>query len=222
MTTIPKELPKAINWVRRRVLVWAGVAAEIGLQPQQVSELGDLAQEANAALAEYRRLEALTAAQGVLYRSLARRMRARASAQVTQVRGFARTTDSPQAVYAKAQLRTPARRGRAAAPGKPTSFTTQLLSTGALVIAFRCPHPKGVEHVTYRVERRVGDGGPFAYLTTTKERRFRDERIPVGAGVIAYRVTAMTSTRDGDTAEHPVRLGTLHRPGAQRPQRDAA
>jgi hypothetical protein len=217
MPTIPKELSKAINWVRRRVPVWAVAAEQIGLRPQQVDELADLATRAHAALAEYRRTEALLRAHGDRYRDLAGQMREKASAQVTQVRGFARTTADPLAVYGKARLRAPKRRGRAPAPGSPTRFRARLTDRGGLDITFRCPHPKGVEGVTYRVERQDDAAGPMRYLTTVKARRFVDEAIPVGVGVLLYRVTAMTSTRDGDAASHPVRLGTLReRAGAPR------
>lgn len=222
MATIPKELPKAISWVRRRVQVWAGVATQIGLQPQQVDELSDLAQQANAAWAEFRRLDALAAAQGARYRDLARQMRAKASAQVGQVRGYARSTGTPEAVYSKAQLRPPKRRGRVAAPGTARGFVTSLTDTGGVELAFRCPHPKGVEHVTYRVDRQVGPYGDFEYFTTTKQRRFVDERIPIGAGEVTYRITAMTSTRDGQSSSHTVRLGTIEQARSASPTASAA
>lgn len=216
MATIPKQLPKAINWVRRRVPIWAAAPEAIGLRPEQVGELTDLATQAHAALAEYRRLEAQLKAQGIRYRSLAGKMREMASGQVTQVRGYARTTANPEEIYGKARLRAPKRRGRAPAPGTPTRFFTRLTARGGLEITFRCPHPKGVEGVTYRIERQEELAGPMRYLTTVKERRFVDEAIPVGVGVLLYRVTAMTSTRDGDATSHLVRLGTVRAGGAGR------
>ncbi|OAB56361.1 hypothetical protein AY599_21440 [Leptolyngbya valderiana BDU 20041] len=223
MATIPKQLPKAINWVRRRVPIWAAAPEAIGLRPEQVDELTDLATQAHAALAEYRRLEAQLQAQGIRYRGLAGRMREMASGQVTQVRGYARTTDNPQKIYGKARLRAPKRRGRAPAPGTPTRFRTRLTDRGGLDITFRCPHPKGVEHVTYKIERQEELDGTMRYLTTVKERRFIDEAIPVGVGELVYRVTAMTSTRDGDATSHLVRLGTVReRARSQRAREHAA
>ena len=81
---------------------------------------------------------------------------------------------------------------------------------------------KRVEHVTYRVDRQVGPEGRFEYFTTTKERRFVDERIPIGAGLVVYRITAMTSTRDGEAVDHPVRLGTLQESAYASPSASAA
>ncbi|MEQ8741328.1 MAG: hypothetical protein RID59_22635 [Hoeflea sp.] len=223
MASIPKQLPKAINWVRRRVPIWAAAPEAIGLRPEQVDELTDLATQAHAALAKYRRLEAQLKAQGDRYRSLAGKMRAKASAQVTQVRGYALTTTDPQEVYASARLSAPKRRGRAPAPGKPIRFETRLTARGGLEITFKCPHPKGVEGVTYRIERQDEYEGPMRYLATVKERRFVDEAIPIGVGAVFYQVTAMTSTRDGPMATHSVRLGTVReRARSQRAREHAA
>ncbi len=211
MPTIPKELPKAICWVRRRVLVWGqpGVPGQIGLQEQQVAELADLAQQANAALAEYRTTETLMRAQGARYRHLAHTMRAKANAQVSQIQSFARGADEPQEVYYQAKLRRPAKRGPAPAPGQPQRFKTRLTEVGGLEITFKCPHPRGVEGVLYRIERQDDCVGPMRYLDTVNERRFVDENIPVGVGSVFYQVTAMTSTRKGPVATHSVRLGTV-------------
>lgn len=213
--TIPKELPRAIDWVRIHAAGWAqpGVAEQIGLRAQGVAELEGLADEAADALAEYRRAEVELAALGQRYRQLARTMRTNASGQVAQIRGYARASGEPGAVYTAAKIRRPATRGAAPAPGTATRFTTRLLPDGGLEVAFRCPHPKGVEHVTYTVERRVGGQvggrGPFEYLTTTGERRFVDDAVPVGAGRVDYLVRARTSTRAGNAAMHQVRLGTV-------------
>lgn len=209
--TIPKELPRAIDWVRIHAAGWAqpGVAEQIGLRAQGVAELEGLADEAADALAEYRRAEVELAALGQRYRQLARAMRTNASGQVAQIRGYARASGEPGAVYTAAKIRPPATRGAAPAPGTATSFTTRLLAEGGLEVAFRCPHPKGVEHVTYTVERRVGHGGAFEYLTTTGERRFVDDAVPVCAGRVDYLVRARTSTRAGNAAVHQVRLGTV-------------
>ena len=213
--TIPKELPRAIDWVANHAATWAkpGVAQQIGLGPQAVSELGALAGEAADALAAFRLAEAKAAALGQRYRELARAMRSTASGRVAQIRGFAKATGDPKAVYAAAQIRAPASRGTAPAPGTPTRFVTRLLPDGGLEVAFRAPHPKGVEHVTYVVERRVeggeGTSSAFEYLTTTGERRFVDNAVPVGAGLVEYLVRARTSTQKGNAAVHQVRLGTV-------------
>lgn len=209
--TIPKALLEAIDWVQNHAPVWAqpGVAEQIGLRAEGVAELEGLADEAADALAEYRRAEVELAALGQRYRLLARNMRTNASGQVAQIRGYARASGDPGAVYAAAKIRRPASRGTAPAPGTATSFTTRLLVDGGLEVAFRCPHPKGVEHVTYTVERRVGHDGAFEYLTTTGERRFVDDAVPVGAGRVTYMVRARTSTREGNPAVHQVRLGTV-------------
>ena len=121
---------------------------------------------------------------------------------VATICAFAKSSDDPQTVYSAAS--TP---GPTPAPGRPSNFRTELLEDGALRISFDCDNPSRVQGVTYKVERQDEPQGPLAFVTNAKGREFTDAGIPAGSAVIYYRVTAQTSTRDGDAGGVTIRYG---------------
>lgn len=211
MSTIPERLPDVIDWCVDHVQAWAGDPAAIGLDEPTVDALDDLAQEAQAAERAYERAKAAAAAAGARYRERTLALRGQASSAVGRVRAFAATRPSPEKVLADARLPAPRDAGPAPAPGRPTGLTFDLLEDGALAVSFKCdnrpPGRRRVRGVTYVVERRDGDDGPFAYVQTALARRFVDATIPPGTASVTYRITAQTSTRRGKPAVKVVSFG---------------
>lgn len=207
MSTVPRTYPEAIDWVNTHVPIWGAVAADIGLDPLKVAELGTLASAASTAHTAY--LESLgeTRAKALAYRSAARAMRTMASGQVVQIRGFARTSADPAGVYEDAQIPEPAKPSPAPAPGTPTGFKAQLLESGNLKFTFDCEHPAKVAGVTYKVLRQLAPQDPYQFLQNAKGRSFEDNSITGDSREITYIVTAQTSTKDGNPAYFTVRFG---------------
>lgn len=209
MSTVPRKLPEAIVWTTNRVPVWAQAGAAIGLDPVKVGQLGAKASAAQAALTEYQEAEAIWLAKGQVYRELATSMRDDAAAMVFQIRGTAKASANPGAVYAAAQIPAPAQPGPTPPPGTPTEFAIVLLQNGDLTIGFKCNNPGNVAGVQYHVERSVaGTQGPYAFLQTVGERRFTDTTIPQGSSAVHYRVTARRSTQPGNPAVFSVQFGS--------------
>lgn len=207
MSTVPTKYPEAIDWVNTHVPIWTAVAADIGLDPLRVGELGTLASEAASARTAY--LESLdeTRAKALAYRTAAKAMRTMASGQVVQIRGFARTSANPASVYEDAQIPEPAKPAPAPAPGTPSGFKVQLLESGNLKFTFDCEHPAKVSGVTYKVLRQVSPQEPYQFLLNAKGRSFEDDSLTGDSRVITYVVTAQTSTKDGNPAYFTVRFG---------------
>ncbi|MFI4916671.1 MAG: hypothetical protein ACIAS6_09225 [Phycisphaerales bacterium JB060] len=185
MPTVPEKLPEAIDWVGVHAPVWTLAGATIGLEAGQLASLTALHAQADALKAEYEALKARCEAKGAEYRSAARSMRSTASGMVVQVRGFARTTPDPKAVFAAARL----------------------LESGTLRFTFDCEHPEAVSAVTYKVLRQEGADGPYQFLLNAKKRRFEDGSFSRASGMVTYLVTAQTSTKDGNPAYFTVRFG---------------
>jgi len=207
MSTVPRKLPDAISWVATRVPVWTESFAAIGLDSSQVTDLDGLLSSAQTAKSEYDSAKAVSDAKYEAYQAAATAMRSTASAQVVQIRGFARSSANPTTVYSAAQIPEPATPSPAPAPGTPEGFRVQLLDTGGLRFTFKCDHPRGVSGVTYLVERQAGPQEPFTFLLNAKKREFADTSFPPTATTIAYRVTAQTSTKDGLASSFTVRYG---------------
>lgn len=217
MPTIPERYAPAIQWCRDRLDAWSENRALLGLSEAGVDELGQNTLAAGQARQRYldARRELRDAA--LVYRTEVGSMRATAAALLAAIRATAQGATDPAEIYSTASVPPPADRGPAPAPGTPRGFATALLSGGALRVAFDCPHPRGVRGVTYRVERlldaRRNPGARPEFLLNAKKRTFTDATIPAGTAGVEYRVTAQTSTRDGEAAWHTVRFGQ-EAPGA--------
>ncbi|MCW5757023.1 MAG: hypothetical protein KIT54_07305 [Phycisphaeraceae bacterium] len=207
MSTVPTKLPEAISWVGVRLPVWVVAAPNIGLETSQVASLAALHASAQTLRAEYEALKAQTRAKGQEYRQVAGGMRSTAAGQVVQIRGFARTSPNPGAVFTEAQLPQPAEPTPSPPPGTPEAFKVELLQSGGLRFAFKCDHPSGVTAVTYRVMRQAAPQTPFEFLLNAKKRNFEDDTLTGQSNVVTYLVTAQTSTKDGNPAYFTVRFG---------------
>ncbi len=207
MSTVPVKAADAIAWVDTRVPVWSAAGLAIGLDPLEVGELGTLTSEAKTLKTEWETAQALADAKGVDYRAAVKAMRSKASGQVTQIRGFARSKGNPPSIFSAAQIPLPADPGPAPAPGTPEGFKRQLLDNGGLKFTFACDHPEGVKAVTYKVERQSAPQTPFEFLLNAKKREFEDSSFLGSSTVISYRVTAQTSTKDGLASSFTVRFG---------------
>jgi hypothetical protein len=211
MSTIPERHADVIPWCQTHVKVWEVDPAAIGLDEATVDELDDLTGEAEAALREYQRAKLKVAAALARFHDRAGRLRGKASNAVGRVRAFAPTQPSPSKVLTDARI--PSRRDASPlpAPGVPFRFESRLLEDGALKVSFECDNRaeggRRLRGVTYVVERRDGEDGPFVYVETALERRFLDETIPLGTTTVTYRVTAQTSTRRGHPALKTVNFG---------------
>ena len=210
--TIPATYAKAIAWCRTRAPRWAANRALLHLSEAEVQQMQALTDAAVQSRANLERIRAEYRAAALTSRADVAAMRAHAGGLLARIRALAGTSATPAAIYSAAQVRPPEKRSPTPAPATPWRFRVTLTpATGALRLAFACNHPRGVRGVTYRVDRAVFDGTAhtdFAPLTIAKERAFTDTRIPTGAVVVIYRVTAQTSTRDGGVAIHMVRLSS--------------
>ncbi len=210
--TIPLPYQKAILWCQSRAPKWLANRATLQITEQEAQQMQALTDAAAQSAMELRRARERYRSAAAECRVHTAAMREHAGGLISRFRAVARTSATPQAIYAAAGLCAPDKRSPTPAPRSPSRFDVTLLSTGALRIAFDCKHPRGVRGVTYRVERLVSatgalDGG-FQFLTTAKTRSFTDDAIPPGTAVAIYKVTPQTSTRDGREAIHMVLLAS--------------
>ncbi|MFI4916446.1 MAG: hypothetical protein ACIAS6_08070 [Phycisphaerales bacterium JB060] len=212
MSTVPRKGADAIPWVKAHVTPWTTNAEQLKLSPTDITAL-----DAQADLAESRRVTMEAAwdawrAAVASYNQAVKDLRTQAGGQVSIIRSTARTSANPTTIYTLAAIPAPADRTPRPAPGVATDFKTSLLQGGSITLTFRCPNPPRTGPVTYRVERRLvppaGSPGPFEFYKNAKERTFTDDSIPRGTAQVDYRITAQTSTRDGDPALFGVQFGS--------------
>ena len=209
MTTIPKPYPDAIDWCTDHLANWPNDPTVIGLDSARVAQLALLTQSASTALATARQLDEDKKAAFADYHAKAKAMREYASQSVGIIRGFAKASPTPAAVYAAAQIPAPADPEPAPTPGTPTDFQVRLLLDGALKVSFDCDN-QGEAGVMYEVSRRdpTVQGSTFAFVKNTPERVFTDDTLPLGTGSVIYRIVAMRTTGRGEPGTFLVSFGS--------------
>ncbi|MFI4916016.1 MAG: hypothetical protein ACIAS6_05855 [Phycisphaerales bacterium JB060] len=208
MSTIPQSYPDAIDWTIDHLANWPADPTTIGLDEARILELTALKDAAAAALANARQLDEDKKAAYAAYHAAGRAMRDYASQSVGLIRGFAKASDNPSAIYSLAQIPAPADPAPAPTPGKPTDYKVRLLDDGSLEVTFECDN-EGANAVSYEVRRRDGtaQSAPFQFIKNAGERRFVDDTIPYGTSTVVYRVVAFRTTGRGDPAIFMVTFG---------------
>jgi len=215
---IPERYAQAVAWCLGKLPRWTANQAVLTLTDAQLDRLDALSNAAETARRDLAAARLASRGAALRYRTSVAAMREEASHLVAQIRVAADMSEQPALVYEAAGIAAPKPRRPRPAPGTPRAFSTDIEpATGALTIRFDCPHPRGLRGVVYRVERAVwreGDGahegddsaGDFTFLTIARGRTFTDETIPAGTALVAYRVTALSATKEGAPAVHWVRL----------------
>ncbi len=209
MSTIPRTNDAALTWCDEHATLWTNNPTELGLDAAEVLALTDLVGQAQARKAAF--VAARTAWLGAseAYGSGIEAMVDNAAVLLAKVRAFAKGSAEPALVYQAAGIPAPADRSPRPAPGTPIGFEVDLLQDGDITLSFKCPNPPRTGATIYRVERRLGSGqgSPFVFVENAKERSFTDSGIPEGTGIVTYRVTAETATKNGAPALFAVRFG---------------
>ena len=204
MRVVPRDKGSQVQFFRTYVPVWTERAAEIGLTADEVALLDERVPAAWAALAaQHEAQQAARSATATCDQAVA--AMAELGATLIQRIRAAAGRNGP-AVYARAQLPVPAAGSPVGAPGTPYAFTTQLRTEGALLLRWKCDHPRGAEGTMYRVGRGL-DGGAMTFLGVVGKKAFLDATLPPGTARVTYAVQAIRSTRTGDEAQHNVNLG---------------
>jgi hypothetical protein len=170
--------------------------ASLGLSPGDAQALADVVAEAQAATAEYRRLESAARAANAERRLAMKRARGAYGALVTRIDGFAKYTRD-RSVWTRARLAAPARPGPRPIPSAPLAGGTVLRNGGPIEVRF-----KGTgAGVLYEIQRQVvgldGREGPWATVAPGVGKTWTDECPPTGILQVRYRARAMRPGRKG-------------------------
>lgn len=178
-----------LAWVESHAATWGAIAdpSSIGLTAEQVAEITTYAATARAALtaAEDVRIEskAATAAWNDDFSA----MRAAASALVTLIKGYAKSTGDAS-VYEIAEVSASAPPSKRPAPPQPTDLTLEVQNDGSVRARWK---NKNAESASYVLYRRLNNTGAFTIVGTAgSEKEYTDGSVPVGATVATYFVVA--------------------------------
>jgi len=207
MRLVPRKIGPKIGFYKNRVARWSEVAEQIGTTPQQVAELAELADEAQAALRAQQAAQQTARMATQRLKEAGRRLARKGAAILQQVRAQA-SSEGNNKPYLLARVDPPSKRTRIKPPGKPDDFTFKLDAMGWLELRWTCRNPRGAVGTVYQVRRKLGHDGKFEVLGMSGEKKFVDMTIPPGTGVVQYEVRAMRSTEVGPPGRFDVPLGS--------------
>lgn len=224
MPIVPATRTGKLRFYESHLGRWAGVAPAIGLRVDDVAAVSDLAVQARAAYnAMIRARQAAESATLAFHNAIGALHQGPAgftgtaedvgtlggAALVAAIKAHAKATGDAN-IYALAGIDPPAGGSPIGPPGKPMRFDVELQAGGALVLTWRCDHPRGARGTVYEVARAIG-GGPAVRLACIGEKRFVDGSLPGSAasapGGVTYQVTAVRSTKRGPMAAFTVQFG---------------
>jgi hypothetical protein len=205
MGIVPENTLPRIEWYRARIARWVEHAAALGLPAEDVAQLEEKFAAAVERDQEQRiaqqRARSATAARDNAMEELSRH----GAAMISRIRATASLGGG--SIYTLALLPAPAEPSPMGAPGTPSEFKAKLLSVGEIELKWTCKNPKGSEGTMYDVRRRIGNAGPFVSVGLIGKKRFLDTTVPAGSASVTYSVTAIRSTRRGESAQFTVHLG---------------
>ncbi len=227
MALIPKDSASRLSFFNTHAPIWEERAAEIGLSPEQASEV--VAALAAAKEAQWQANIAAEAAKSATARwNLAEETLVKAGANAIRViKAFAASQpESPNDVYIAASIDAPARTGpkrrtqieRNNAVPNISRLEARPVANGQIDLSwqtFRGATMGAGAGMMYTIARRVDNGpettigvigGPGPGRTSST---FRDERVPARARSITYSVTPMQGGGVGATKNTTVTFGTV-------------
>lgn len=214
MPLLPQSRADQITFFETHLPLWQADPASIGLSPAQVAGLAAQIASARAALtaADIQRIESMSATQNFHLETDG--MTGTGTDLIRLIRAHAAITNDPD-VYVRSGLPAPASGSPLPAPATPRNFQVTLQPTGAILLKWKCPQPRGAMGTLYEIARRIGPSSSTnrsALIATVGRREFLDDSIPASAGAggadgITYTVTAVRSTKRGAPSQFRIFVG---------------
>lgn len=206
MPELPDTRIGKIEYCEAHVAPWTTNAVAIGTTTTAVTDFSTKTTAARAAYAAQQ--AAINAAKAATnnFHIAVRSMATAAQDIIDQVRVKANT--SGLGVYSLAQVTPPATPQPMGPLGKPSDFTCELGTTGALKLKWKCTNPRGATGATYQIWRRIGSVGQFEFLVGVGAKKFTDATVPAGSTQVQYQIQAVRSTSVGEFALFIVNFGS--------------
>lgn len=199
-----------IQFAETHQVTWGTNASILNLSSSQINTYKQLTSDARTAY------NAVVAAKQALANAvLAQReavgdLRSYNGALLRAIRSYAEQQPKPDQIYIAADIpapRTPAPLGPPSAPFNPTAGLD--LTLGGIRLSWKATQPEGMSGVVYRVERSIGQNGPWMQVGLTGEKKLTDISIPTGTSRVLYRIVAQRGSDSSPASPAlDIRFGT--------------
>lgn len=206
MSVVPNTKSGKLEFYESHIEGWVENAADIGVQPSQLTALSALIAAARTSYtAQQVAADAARDATGDSNLAISA-MHKLGSATIAQIRAFAETTNNP-GVFTLASLPFPADPSPVGPPGKPSDLEVSILIGGSLHLRWKCENPPNASGTVYEVRRRIG-GGSFVIIGAAGgNKEFIDATLPGGSTGVVYEITGMRTGLRGLSNQFNVNFG---------------
>ena len=203
---LPDGIVQRIEFYEQRAANWVIQAAALGITPAKATQLVTLTGAARTKYQDQQAAKtALKGATADLHSSSGAMMNL-GSEVIKEIKAKA-ASDGNQ-IYTLAGLPIPSTPSPVARPGTPTDLQCLLVpGDGSLLLSWRCSNPANAVGVVYQVARKLAGESDFTPIGIAGERKIADSSLPMGSGLIGYRITAVRTTSIGLPATFYVQLG---------------
>ena len=207
MPIVPKTVPDLLDWATAHAPEWESAAASIGLSIAQADAFRDAAQAARDSVRAAYEAEQARKSATLSSQSAVAQLREVASETLAIIKAFAENQSAPANVYAAAQIPPQKSSSPTPPPGKPVQFGVSIDDNGYLALRWKCKNPASARGTLYEVRRKTSATSTFEFLGTTGNRKFTDTTLPAGSRGVSYMITAVRSTRRGESGQFNVNFG---------------
>ncbi len=207
MATVPRGRAGVIAFFRTRIQRWTELGPAIGLGLAEAQALADAIEQAKQASERNRALQSAARAAAKEARRKENDLRRIGGQAIASIRARAGSENDP-GVLTLAELPAIKDPRPTPAPSKPTNVRTSIDHEGAIVIAWDATRPRPHARAFTRVQRMLDESGTFELIGTSGTNEYRDDTVPQGTRMAAYRLVPVRGELVGASAETVVvRLG---------------
>ena len=207
MRLVPEDKNGKVVFYQSRVSAWIEHAAEIGLDPGELSLMQADIDEAQAKLTAHFEMQIAARAATIGMNEAIETMCTRGARLIAMIRGTAGINGGP--VYQLSHLPPPKTPSIMGPPGDPAEFKSSIDQIGWLTLRWKCKNPRGSCGTMYQLRRQLNGEGPFEHLDMVGKKVFIDRGVPLGAKMAVYEVKSIRTTRSGKATRHSVYFGSL-------------
>ncbi len=196
MAVVPNKDVEALQFFEDHWDQWQTNEVALGIPPAVAAQVKDDAIDARAKLTAQALAKNAAKSATLDWNGAMSSLRSAGATAIAAIRAKADASADPNAVYSLAQIPPPAAATPLPPPATPTTFSSEIQPTGALLIKWRMPSAQP-GNTFYQVARKLAGETAFDIIGGSGNKTFLDESLPFGTDRVEYQVTAIRGSVAG-------------------------
>lgn len=196
----PNTRRQQIDWLLERVADWGTHAADIGLDPVQLSAFSAALTGVQTNLNDMISVRSLAKGKTQTFYNSADPVVAEASGLIKTIRAYAATSGADN-VWELARIDPPATPSPVPAPTTPTDVVTTLTNTGAIDLKWKAKNAAPSAGTAFTIHRKLEGQSAYQQIGTSGVRTFTDETVPPGTPSVQYMIRGIRGDKVGQFSE---------------------